>query len=77
MWCWRYLDYENCKYRESVIDKLVEESSENIDENKIIYNSTLDDHKNVCGSCTIHIVLFVIFFIVSISISSVFIYFHW
>ena len=30
-----------------------------------------------CNSCTIYIILFVIFFITSICISSVFIYFHW
>ena len=30
-----------------------------------------------CNSCTIYIILFVIFFIISRSISSVFIYFHW
>ena len=42
-----YLDYKNCKYRKRLIDKLVEECSENIDEkelhsNKMIYNSTLN-----------------------------------
>ena len=29
-----YLDYENCKCRKKLIDKLVEEFSENIDERK-------------------------------------------
>ena len=48
----------------------------------MIYNDTLNaillnDYRNVCNFCTVHIVLFVIFFIISISISSVFIYFHW
>ena len=40
-------------------------------------NITLNDCKNVCGFCAVYIVLFVIFFLVSISISSTFIYFHW
>ena len=71
------LDYENCKCRKSLVDKLVEECSENIDEDEMVYDGTLNDHKNVYGSCTIHIVLFVIFFIMTISISSVFIYLHW
>ena len=31
----------------------------------------------MCGSSKVYIVLFVIFFIISISISSLFIYFHW
>ena len=30
-----YLDYENCKCRKRLVDKLVEECSENIDEVKI------------------------------------------
>ena len=29
-----YLDYENCKCRERLVDKLVEECNENIDETK-------------------------------------------
>ena len=33
--------------------------------------------KKECNSCTIYIVLFAVFFIPSIRISSVFIYFHW
>ena len=42
----------------------------------MIYNDTLDDYKNVCSSYPAYIVLFVIF-LISMSISSVFIYFHW
>ena len=30
-----YLDYENCKCRKSLVDKLVEEWNENIDEAKL------------------------------------------
>ena len=30
-----YLDYKNCKFRKSLVDKLVEECTENIDEVKI------------------------------------------
>ena len=45
-------------------------------------NLTLSECKNVCGSrehssCTVYFVLFVIFFIIDISISGVFNYFHW
>ena len=43
----------------------------------MIYNSTLNDYEKICSSYTVYIVLFVIFFIISISISSVFIYFDW
>ena len=70
-----YLDYKNCKCRQSLVDKLVEECSENIDENKL--HSTLNDYEKICSSCTVHIVLFVIFLIIRKSISRLFIYFHW
>ena len=70
-----YLDYANCKCRKRLIDKLVQESSENIDRNEMIV-LCLSDYTNVCGSCTIYIVLLPVFFIISIIISSVFIYFH-
>ena len=77
-----YLDYKNYKCKNKLVDKIVEECSENIDGNKILHNETLDvillsDYKKVCNSCTIYIVLFAVFFITSICISSVFIYFHW
>ena len=82
-----YLDYKSCKCKIRLVDKLVEECSEKIDEKKLhsmglhsikmIYNSNLNDYKKVCPSCAVLIVLLVIFFIKSISISSVFIYFHW
>ena len=59
-----YLDYKNCKCRKRLIDKLVEEYSENIDGNKMLYNETLDEislnafplnvYKKVCGSCTLY-----------------------
>ena len=78
-----YIDYKNCKCRKILVDKLVEECNENIDEkelnpNKMIYNSTLNDYKKIveCSSGTIHIILFVIFLIVSKSISSAFTCFH-
>ena len=37
-----YLDYKNCKCRKKIIDKLIEECNENIDENKMLYNETLN-----------------------------------
>ena len=48
-----YLDFENCKCRK----KLIERCSEDIFENEIIYNTTLNE--NVCNSCTIYIALLV------------------
>ena len=68
-----YLDYKHCKCRKRLIDKLVEECSENIDENEMTHN----DYENMYNSCTIYIVFFVMMFLIIIGISSVFIYFYW
>ena len=42
-----YLDYPNCKCRKKLVDKLVEESTENIDEVKIA-RMALFEHGNKC-----------------------------
>ena len=71
-----HLDCKNCKCRKWLTDKLVKERIENIDGSETIYNGILNNYWNVCNSCTIYIVLFTIFLISSLSISSVFIYFY-
>ena len=65
------------KSKKILVHKLVEEYSENIDGNEIISNKTLNYYGKICGFSTIYIVLSVIFFIISISINSVFSYLHW
>ena len=77
-----YLDYKNSKCKQKIIDILIEECSENIDGNEMLYNETLSTiplnvYKKVCYSCMVYIVLLVVFLITSICICSVFIYFHW
>ena len=77
------LDYKNRKCRNKLVDKLVEECIESIDGNKMLHNETLNvipldviplnDYKKMCNSCTMYIVLFAVFFITSVCISSVFI----
>ena len=76
------MDYKNCKCRNKLVDKLSEECSENIDGNEMLYNETLNtipsnDYKKLCGSCTLYIVLFVVFLVKITAISSIFIHFHW
>ena len=64
-----YLDYENCKCRKRMIDKLVDECTKTVKEVKpaII---TLAENKNensyTYSSCTVYIVLFSIFFIINV-----------
>ena len=68
-----YLDYKNCRCRKKIIDKLVEEYSENNDGNEMLYNETLDiipssDNKT-SNSCVVYITLFSVFLIISISMA--------
>ena len=77
-----YLDYKKCKCRKRIIDKLVEECSENIYENETLDIIPLNEiplnaYKKVCNSCMIDTVLFVVFSITSICTCCVFIYFYW
>ena len=56
-----YLDYENCKCRKKLVDKLVKECTKNVDEKKKIYPAKLHSEETippVCSSYTIHIILF-------------------
>ena len=77
-----YLDYKSCKCRKRIIDKLVEECSENIDGNEMLYNKSLDVislnvYKKVCSSYMVYSVSFVVFLITRICTCFVFIYFYW
>ena len=67
-----YLDYENCKCRKKLVDKLLEECNENIDEEK------LTKQKNGF-SCyyTVFIVLGLIFLVICIGISTYFVYYKY
>ena len=54
-----YLDYENCKFRKILVDKLIEECNEIIEETSLVkINST----KCKSNFCTLYIVLFSVFF---------------
>ena len=55
------LDYSNCKCRKRLLDPFIEECTENID---VIKN----EHKKECSSCLVYIVLFSIFFTISVGI---------
>ena len=69
-----YQDYENCKCRKSLIDKLVEECTESIDEAEIA-GIALFGHENECVCpYTIFVVLAVIVLIISIGIGAYFAY---
>ena len=65
------------KCRKELISKIVEEYSEDINGNEMIYNETLNDNGKICNSCKIYIVLLIIAFLIIIGISSGYFYFHW
>ena len=69
-----YLDYENCKCRKKLVDKLAEKCTENIDEAKLA-EIALFEHVNewVC-SYTVFMVLTVIVLTVSMGIGAYFTY---
>ena len=69
-----YLNYSNCKCKEELVDKLVEECTKSIDEVEI---DSENEHKNKCSSCTLYMVLFSIIFTISIGIATYFVYSHW
>ena len=69
-----HLDYSNCKCRKRLVDKLVEECTKNIDEVKI---TSKNEHENKRSSFTLYIVLFSIFFTISIGIATYFVYYKY
>ena len=73
-----YLDYKNCKCKKRLVDKLVEECTENIEETRLVeITSAKNENKHKCSSCTLYIVLVSIFFTINVGIGSYFLYFHW
>ena len=67
-----YLDYENCKCREKLVDKLVEECTENIEETRLV---EITEHEY--SSCTLYIVLFSVVFTVNMGIGTYFVYYKY
>ena len=52
-----YLDYENCKCRKKLVDKLADECTETVEEVKLAKK----ENSYKCSSCTVYTVLFGIF----------------
>ena len=69
-----YLDYGNCKCRKSLIDKLVEECTGNID---LIEIDNKNENKHKCSSCMVYIVSFSVIFTINIGIAAYFSYYKY
>ena len=73
-----YFDYENCKCRKRIVNKLIEECTETVEEVKIAkITLSKDENKHKCSSCTLCVVLFSILFTINVGIGTYFVYFHW
>ena len=69
-----YLDYENCKCRKKLVDKLVEEWGENVDEAKLAGIALFEPGNESVCSYTVFIVLSVIALTICIGIGPYFTY---
>ena len=74
-----YLDYKNCKCRNRLIDKFVDECNETVEEVKpAIITLAENESSYKCNSYTVYTVLFWIFFTINIGgICAYFVYFYW
>ena len=68
-----YLDYENCTCGKKIVDKLVKECTETVEEVKLAKN----ENKHKCSSCTLYIVLIILFFTNCTGIATYFVYYNW
>ena len=73
-----YLDYANCKCRKKLVDRIVEECTENIEETRLVEKTSAKNKNNhKCSSCTLYIVLFSIIFTINVGIGTCFVYSCW
>ena len=72
-----YLNYSDCKCREKLTDKLIDEYIEAIEETKLV-NITLTENKNnyECTSCIVYIVLMIVAFTIFTAITVYLIYYN-
>ena len=72
----KYSDYEECKCRKKLADKLIDECAETIDETKLA-NITFTENENnyECGSCMVYIVLMMVI-VISTGITIYLVYYN-
>ena len=73
-----YLDYQNCKCRKKLVDRLIDECTETIEEVKlaeiIIFEN---ENENKYGSYKVYVVLMIVVFKIFIGITFYFAYYNW
>ena len=71
-----YLDCESCRCRKKLVDRLAEECTENVEEEKLAEITLAEDeNKHKCSSYILYNVLFSLTFIINVGIGTYFIYY--
>ena len=71
------LDYENCKCRKKLVNKLVDECTETIEEVKLAKRTLAENGNNYkCSSSTVYIVLMKAVFTIFTKITTYFVYYN-
>ena len=66
-----YLEYENCKCRNKLVDQIVDECVETVEKVKLA-QITLAENENryKCSSCTVYVVLMIVVFTICVRIGT-------
>ena len=75
-----YLDYENCKCKKRLVDKLVDECNETVKEVKlanIIFAENENENSYKCTPCIVYIALLLIFFTINVIGIVTYVYSQW
>ena len=73
-----YLDYENCKCRKKLVEKLIDECTETTEETKLAnINFTENENNYEHNSCKNYIVLMIIAFTIFTGITLFLVYYNW
>ena len=73
-----YLDYENCKWRKKVVDKLIDQCTETIEEVKFAEITIFEnENENKYGSCKVYIALMIVVFTIFTAINIYLVYYNW
>ena len=70
------MEYENCKCRKSLVDKLTNECTETIEEVKLA-KRTFTENENKYSFCRVYIVLMTVIFTIFTRITIYFVYYDW
>ena len=71
------MDYEKCKCRKKLVDKLIDECTETIEEVKLAKITPENENENKYSSCRVYIVLMIVVFTIFIGITIYFVYYNW